>query len=203
MKRARDLVCLALLFVGFASRAQAQESTVLPYRLSGAADGAVTIERGGKRAVYRPVFVIIRSESDPQLGLSRFASTPGESMEGVNVENYPLPRWRSASGKGMTDVIYEAGTVTELSAAKSRTLPDGGLAWTFEPNQDFTLEAEIRPVTNEPPRISWKFTARTGAWYTGGYTGAPATDPATADGFLQPLIWQEKRFPRAPLLSAE
>jgi hypothetical protein len=203
MKRARDLVRLALLLVGFAGHAQAQGPTFLPYRLSGAADGAVTIERGDKRAVYQPVFVIIRSESDPQLGLSRFASTPGESLEGVNVENYPLPRWRSASGKGSTDVIYEAGSVTELRAAKSRTLPDGGIAWIFEPNQDFTLEAEIRPVANEPPRISWKFTARTAAWYTVGYTGAPAIDPTTADGFLQPLIWQEKRFPRAPLLSAE
>jgi hypothetical protein len=82
-------------------------------------------------------------------------------------------------------------------------LPDGGVAWTFEPTQSFTLEAEVRPVANEPPRISWKFTARTPGWYSIGYTGAPASNPATADGFLQPLIWQEKRFPRAPLLSAE
>ena len=115
----------------------------------------------------------------------------------------PLPRWRAANGAGMTEIVYDAGSVTEVRAASARTLADGGVVWTFEPTQHFTLEAEVHPVANEPPRISWKFTARTPGWYTVGYTGAPATDPATADGFLQPLIWQEKRFPRAALLSPE
>ena len=94
-------------------------SGAAPYRLSSAPTGATTLERGGKRVVYQPVFTIIRSESDPQLGLSRFASTPGESLEGVNVENYPLPRWRAASGNGMTDVLYDAGSVTEVRAASA------------------------------------------------------------------------------------
>ena len=203
MKAARDLLRSALLFVGFASCAHAQRTSAPSYRLSAASNGAITVERGGKRALYQPVFTIIRSESDPQVGLSRFASTPGESLEGVNVENYPLPRWRATGGNGMTDVVYDAGAVTEVRASKALALADGGATWTFEPNQNFTLEAEIRPVANEPPRISWKFTARTPGWYTVGYTGAPALDPASAEGFLQPLIWQEKRFPRAPLLSAE
>ena len=153
--------------------------------------------------MYQPHFTVIRAETDPKLGLSGFASTPGESLEGVNVENYPLPRWRAANGNGMTDIVYEAGSVTEIRATDSRALDDGGMAWTFESNPHFTLEAEVRPVSGEPPRISWKFTARTPGWYTVGYTGGPASDPATVDGFLQPLIWQEKRFPRAPLLSAE
>src|SRR5678815_951244 len=202
MKPARDLISCALLFVGFASCVNAQQSST-PYRLSSAANGALTVERGGKRAVYQPTFTVIRSEADPQLRLSGFASTPGESLEGVNVENYPLPRWRAANGNGMTDVLYEAGSAVEVRASSARPLTDGGVAWTFEPTAHFTIEAEVHPVANEPPRISWKFTARTPAWYTVGYTGAPAVDPATADGLLQPLIWQEKRFPRAPLLSAE
>jgi hypothetical protein len=204
MKIARDLTCAAaLLFVGFASCVNAQQASTPPYRLTSAPNGATTIERGGKRAIYQPVFTIVRAEADPQLGLSGFASTPGESLEGVNVENYPLPRWRAANGNGMTEVLYDAGSVTEVRATGSRALPDGGVAWTFEPNQHFALEAEIHPVTNEPPRITWKFTARTPSWYSVGYTGAPASNPASADGFLQPLIWQEKRFPRAPLLSVE
>jgi hypothetical protein len=202
MKATARLLSL-ILFAGLAPNAHAQQPSTAPYRLSGASNGSITLERGGKSAVYQPVFTIIRSESDPQLGLSRFASTPGESLEGVNVENYPLPRWRAADGKGMTDVIYAAGSVAEVRATSARALADGGVAWTFEPNQNFTLEAEIRAVANEPPRISWKFTARTPGWYTIGYTGAPASDPASAEGFFQPLIWQEKRFPRAALLSAE
>ncbi len=116
MKATRDLLRCALLLVGFVGCAYAQTPERPAYRLSPASNGAITVERGNKRAVYQPVFVVIRSESDPQLGLSRFASTPGETLEGVNVENYPLPRWRAANGNGMTDVLYEAGSVTELRA---------------------------------------------------------------------------------------
>lgn len=203
MKRARDLLRFAVSLVGFASCANAQQPATPLYRLSTAANSAIAMERGGKRVVYQPVFTIIRAEADPQLRLSGFASTPGESLEGVNVENYPLPRWRAANGTGMTEILYDAGSVAEVRAASARTLADGGVAWTFEPTQHFTLEAEVHPVANEPPRISWKFTAQTPGWYTVGYTGAPSTDPAIADGFLQPLIWQEKRFPRAALLSPE
>jgi hypothetical protein len=202
MKPARDLIRFALLLAGFATCAHAQSSTP-QYRLSAESSGAVAVERGGKRAVYQPQFTVIRAETDPKLGLSGFASTPGESLAGVNVENYPLPRWRAANGNGMTDVVYEAGSVTEIRATDSRSLADGGTAWTFASNPHFTLEADIRPVSGEPPRISWKFTALMPGWYTVGYTGGPASDPAAVDGFLQPLIWQEKRFPRAPLLSAE
>jgi len=198
----RGLRC-ALVLAAFANCAYAQQPAAPQYHLSAAANGAITIERDGKRAVYQPVFTVIRAEADPQLGLSRFASTPGESLEGVNVENYPLPRWRAANGKGMTEVLYDAGTVSQVRASGSRELDDGGMAWTFAAAASFTLEAEIHPVANEAPRLSWKFTARTPGWYTVGYTGAPASDPAAADGFLQPLIWQEKRFPRASLLSAE
>src|SRR6185503_5678149 len=151
MTATRDLIRCALLFFGSASCALAQTSPD-----------------------FRPVFTVIRSEADPELGLSGFASTPGESLEGVNVENYPLPRWRAASGNGRTEILYEAGSVSEVRASGTRPLGDGGTAWTFEPTKDFTLEAEMRPVANEPPRISWKFTARTPGWYTVGYTGAPA-----------------------------
>lgn len=174
-----------------------------PYQISPAADGGVIVLRGGYRSVYRPTFTIIRSPTDPQLGLSAFSSTPGERREGVNAENYPLPRWRAAAGKGMTDNLYQAGSVTRVRATGSRVLADGGVAWTFAPDRDFTLEAGIHPVSGASPRITWRFTARTAGWYTVGYTGGPASDPATSDGFLQPLIWQQRRFPRAPLLSAE
>jgi hypothetical protein len=202
MKHAPDLIHFVLLFAGFVTCAHAQSPTP-PYRLSAASSGAVTVERDGTRAVYQAQFTVIRSETDPKLGLSGFASTPGESLEGVNAENYPLPRWRAANGEGMTDVMYEAGSVTDIRATDSRALADGGMAWTFASHPHFTFEAEIRPVSGEPPRIAWKFTARTPGWYTVGYTGGPASDAITAQGFLQPLIWQEKRFPRAPLLSAE
>ncbi|MGN6270958.1 MAG: hypothetical protein ACTHM0_13825 [Sphingomonas sp.] len=173
------------------------------YTLRSDKDGAVIVARGGAQEPYRPVFTIVRADGDPKLQLSAFTSTPGVHKDNVNPENYPLPEWRAADGAGLTDNIYTAGAVTTIAASASRPLPDGGTAWTFPDNPDFTLSAELRPVADAPPRLSWKFTAKRAGWYTIGYTGGPSADPARADGFLQPLIWQEKRFPRAPLTSAE
>src|SRR5688500_3017661 len=82
MKAVRDLICFASLLAGVATSATAQQPS---YQVSAASNGAVTIERDGKRAVYQPVFTIIRTEADPKLQLSGFASTPGESLENVNV----------------------------------------------------------------------------------------------------------------------
>jgi hypothetical protein len=197
---ARNLICLALSLAVCAADASTQQAPL--YRISAATGGEVTLERGGKSAVYQPIFTIIQSETDPKLGLSAWAAVPGDSLEGVNAENYPLPHWRAASGNRMTEVVYEAGSVTQVRATGSRKLADGAVAWIFEPNQHFALEAEIRPIAGEPPRISWKFTTRTPGWFTVGYTGGPAINPQRADGFLQPSIWQEKRFPRAPLTTA-
>ena len=76
MKPIRDLFRFVAL-LGVAAGANADTSTP-QYRLSAAANGAVTVERGGKRSVYRPHFTVIRAETDPKLRLSGFASTPGE-----------------------------------------------------------------------------------------------------------------------------
>jgi hypothetical protein len=202
MKQVRDLIGFVLLALAAATSSGAAPSPP-PYQISVAPSGAVTVERGGKRSIYQPTFTIVRATTDPKLGLSGFASTPGESLEGVNVDNYPLPNWQAATGGKRTEIIYEAGAVTVVRATGSRSLEGGGVAWTFASDPNFTLEADVHAVAGQPPRIAWKFTARTPGWYTVGYTGGPAIDPAAADSFLQPLIWQEKRFPRAPLITAE
>jgi hypothetical protein len=191
---------LVLLLASIAGAAAAQPPA--PYRLQARPGGAVAVERGGRQSVYQPVFTIVRAETDPKLAFSKFYSTPGEGLAGANPENYPLPEWAGANG-ARTDNVYQAGAVTQVRATASRPLPDGGIAWSFASNPDFAIEAEMRPVAGAPPRLSWTFTARRPGWYTIGYTGGPAVDPASADGFLQPLIWQEKRFPRGPLLTGE
>src|SRR5688572_6161557 len=122
MKGVRNLIGFALLLVGVSVSAAAQRSSAPSYQISSDSSGAVTVERGGKRSVYQPTFTIIRAEADPKLGLSAFASTPGESLEGVNVENYPLPNWRAAKGGKRTDTVYEAGAVTVVRATGSRSL---------------------------------------------------------------------------------
>src|SRR5262245_9917707 len=115
MKHVRALVSCALIGFGLVSVTAASEPSS-PYRMTVTSSGTLTIERDGKRAEYRPVFTVIRATTDPKVGLSGFTSTPGEHHEGVNAENYPLPRWQAATGKGTTDVVYEAGAVTELRA---------------------------------------------------------------------------------------
>jgi hypothetical protein len=208
-------ICRAIRFAllaGVATAATAQTSDT-QYHLRPQSDGAVAVAREGGISTYRPVFTVIRTDSDPNLRLSGFSSTPGEVKSDAgpahntripaNPENYPLPNWSRPDGSGATDNVYQAGAVTELRASASRALPMGGVAWTFPDNPDFTLTAEMRPVANAAPKISWRLTAKRPGWYTVGYTGGPATDPATADNVLQPLIWQEKRFPRAPLTTGE
>ncbi|MFL6733205.1 MAG: hypothetical protein ACJ8EY_00750, partial [Sphingomicrobium sp.] len=198
MKRVLSTAILAALAGTALSAASAQT-----YSLQPGPGASVAVVRDNHQVRYEPVFTIIRSDRDPNLALSQFSSTPGEKLAGVNAENYPLPMWRRANGSGTTDNLYEAGVVTTVRANASRALPDGGVAWLFPAQSDFSLTAEIRPVPGGAPRISWKFTARRPGWYTVGYTGGPSSDPAQAEGFLQPLIWQEKRFPRGPLLTAE
>lgn len=198
MTKGARLPAIALLLAGTAASAAAPD-----YGLRAAAGGAMQVERAGASALYQPVFTVVRADSDPKLQLTPFYSTPGQAFTGANPENYPLPEWRKAQGEGLTENLYEAGKVTVVRAKSGRPLADGGVAWSFAPTADFTLEAEMHPVAGNAPRISWTFTARRPGWYTIGYTGGPAGNPARADGFLQPLIWQEKRFPRAPLLSAE
>ena len=201
-KRAGRRLAAAML-VGVAGVALPQ-GTPPAYRvLAAARDGSVSIARGDQRATYRPVFTVIRAERDPKLALSSFASTPGETLRDVNAENYPLPGWRRGTDESRTDNVFEAGVPVELAASGSRSLADGGVAWSFPAQRDFTLAAELHPVAGAAPRLSWTLTAHTPGWYTVGYTGGPAVDPGRAEGFLQPLIWQEKRFPRAPLLTAE
>jgi hypothetical protein len=190
------LSAIALLLAGTAASAA-------DYGVRAGGGDAVQITHDGARALYQPVFTIIRAEGDPGLKLSKSYSTPGKAFVDANPENYPLPNWRKAQGEGYTDNLYEAGKVTIVRATASRNLADGGVAWSFASNSDFTLVAEMHPVAGAAPRISWTFTARRAGWYTIGYTGGPASNPAHDDGFLQPLIWQEKRFPRGPLLSAE
>ena len=211
MRATHHLIRFALL-AGATTLATAQPPSS-DYRVRSEANGNMRVERAGAASVYQGVFTVIRADRDPQLRLSSFASTPGEKQTetnahhrttiGVNEENYPLPGWSTADGRGVTDVLYQAGDVRVVRATGSRPLPGGGIAWIFPTSPDFELTAEMRPVAGAAPRINWKLTAKRPGWYTVGYTGGPATDPKTADGLLQPLIWQEKRFPRAPLLTAE
>jgi hypothetical protein len=194
---------LAVLISVAGTAIASADSPVRDYRIDVDNKGVVSVSRGGARAVYEPVFVVIRSQDDPLLSLSGFNSTPGEAFKGDNPENYPLPRWRVANSAASTELVEQAGVSVELRAISGRRLPNGGVAWTFEDEAAFSLEATMEPIRGAAPRISWKLTARESGWYTVGFTGGPSADPESARGFYQPLIWQELRFPRAAVISPE
>ncbi len=191
------IVALGLLIMAPAASAQA------PYSLRRLPDGSAEVSRGAIKETFRPRFTVVRADSDPEMRLTRSFPDPRERKQMTDPEGYRLPSWRKTGSAERTEVLFDAGAVTTVEAASS-TERGGGIAWTFRDRDDFGLEAWIQPGQDgSEPVISFRFTPKRPGWYTVGYTGAPETAPDTADTFWQPLIWQEKRFPRAPLLTAE
>ncbi|MPY88743.1 MAG: hypothetical protein GEU99_12545 [Luteitalea sp.] len=174
------------------------------YGIRALPDRSVDVTRGSMTERFRPHFTVIRAEADPEMGMTQAFSDPRQRKQMTDPEAYPLPSWQKPGSEERTDVLFEAGTVTTVEAEAASETPSGAIQWTFPKRSDFELQATIEPAGDgKEPILSFRFTPQRAGWYTIGYTGAPETDPATADGFWQPLVWQEKRFPRAPLLTAE
>src|SRR5262249_20086153 len=90
----------------------------------------------------------------------------------------------------------------ESVAASGATLTGRRIVWSFPERPGFALEATLElPTGSAEPLLSFRFTPRADAWYSVGYTGAPAFDPAGLEELWQPLIWQELRFPHGPFLT--
>lgn len=182
----------------------AAAETAASYQLRLLPNGDVELRREGTTAIYRPQFSVIASATDPGLEMSQAATDPRDIKPGVMPESYQLPLWRRADGGGKSDNPYQSGTVTQVRAASASVDGNGVVTWRFADTADFSLEATVAPGADAaPPVIRWRFTARKPSWYSVGYTGGPATDPAKADNILQPLIWQERRFPARPVLTLE
>ncbi|HVJ03705.1 MAG TPA: hypothetical protein VM662_16115, partial [Sphingomonas sp.] len=126
-KAIRRVVRFALLAgVATAATAATAQTSDTQYHLRPQADGGVEVARAGGVSTYRPVFTVVRADSDPHLRLSGFSSTPGEVKSDAgpahntripaNPENYPLPNWTRPDGSGVTDNVYQAGAVTQLRA---------------------------------------------------------------------------------------
>ncbi|MGH6614398.1 hypothetical protein [Sphingomonas sp.] len=152
----------------------------------------------------RPEFSIVSADRDPLPDLSAAFADPRERGTGTpDPEAYRLPTWRAATGAGRTDDVHSAGVVRKLLADKA-TWRDGAVVWTFPSDSRFTLGATVTAALGGgEPVIRFTFSAKRDGWYSIGYTGMPATDPQALEALYQPLIWQEKRFPRAPLTTSE
>jgi hypothetical protein len=165
------------------------------YRVRMLSDGAVeVVSKDGSARRFAPVFTVMSSAGDPQL---KHQEMPNK------VENMSMPSWRSARGDGQTWDFFEAADVTTISAGKGELIP-GSWQWSFPPTPRFKLEATLSLAAGKnEPKIVFRFTPKEEGWYSIGYTGAPEVKAGELDEVWQPLIWQEKRFPRMSFFSTE
>src|SRR5262245_4664578 len=158
-------------------------------------DGAVEVRANdGSARRFAPGFTVMSSAGDPQLKHQYMTN---------RVENMAMPSWKSARGNGQTWDFFEGAESVTITASKAE-VQAGRWRWTFPSTPRFKLEAEfsLASGTNEP-QIIFRFTSLEEGWYSIGYTGAPEVKAAELDEVWQPLIWQEKRFPRMSFFSTE
>ena len=166
-------------------------------------DGDVEIARGRQRERFAPHFTVIARADDPRLRYTYDGDASRDPEGKATVEAYILASWNRPGGTARTEDLFQSGGVTRVRATGAER-EGGAIRWSFAPRPDFRLEATLSPdPAGGAPTIAYAFTPARAGWYSVGYTGAPATDPARATAFWQPQVWQERRFPRAPLISPE
>jgi hypothetical protein len=117
----------------------------------------------------------------------------------------PLPNWKAQGGGsgGRTWDFFAAAESIKITASQYE-MNAGIVRWRFGTNPKFLIEAELSlPAGRDEPLISYHFTPQEAGWYSIGYAGAPEINPAALAEIWQPLVWQEKRFPRLSFLSIE
>ncbi|MDG2534235.1 hypothetical protein P6144_11285 [Sphingomonas sp. HITSZ_GF] len=201
---ARRGAMIAMLMAGAAWCAPLSAQTAPPVagQVALAADGAVTLGTAEIAARFEPSFTIMMSDADPRLGPSVTFEIPRKEWRTLAPENTPLPSWIvPGTGKRSDNMFDVARAVTVRASGATRV--GGRIEWRFPASDDFTLEAWLEPAAKGgDPVIGFRFTPKRAGWYSIGYTGAPTADAAAVDDLWQPPIWQEKRFPRGPILSA-
>lgn len=95
-----------------------------------------------------------------------------------------------------TSDLFEAAQHVSLTAESVRQ-EQGRWIYTFPENPGFTLRAELSlPDDGAPPVLRYELTPKMDGYFSVGFLGAPAHALDEVDEIWQPLVWQEKRFPR-------
>ena len=163
------------------------------YTVRALVDGNVEIgSKGGQSRVFAPVFTVLHRVGSPEFG--RKLTTE---------EDYVLPTWQHARATGRTYNVFESANADRVMAATA-TIENAAVQWDPPGNAFFSLHATLTlPPGDADPLLTFTVTARQEGWYSVGYSGAPESKPDAVDWLWQPLIWQEKRFPRLPFLTTE
>jgi hypothetical protein len=173
----------------------------------------------GKTYLFKPDFVVVCSDRDPELALK---------PSGLKKVSYNIPTWKttdssladyhqqivnaSVAGDGFDDKIlrsakqdrtaniYHAGETHFLSAIKTISSGDS-IHFIFPEHDLFTLKAWLVKSSLPYPKIVFLFTPKKDGFYSVGYIGAPCFKSDHVDELWQPLIWTEKRVPLQPYLT--
>jgi len=135
------------------------------YRIEVLKDGAVEIQAGSSgRRQFAPVFTILTADRDPQLAYTL-------SKE----EAYVVPSWKSRES-GRTMDYFETDARRETVRADTATVTKGIVRWHFPEFAAGKLSAELTLPSSGDPRIQFRFTPKSDAWYSIGFTGVPAVE---------------------------
>ncbi len=173
----------------------------------------------GKTYLFKPDFVVICNDRDPELALK---------PSGLKKVSYNIPTWKttdssltdyhqqivstSVAGDGFDDKIlrsakqdrtaniYQAGKTHFLTAIKTISSGDS-IRFIFPEHALFTLKAWLVKSSLPYPKIAFLFTPKKNGFYSVGYIGAPSYKSDHVDEVWQPLVWTEKRVPLQPYLT--
>ena len=164
-------------------------------------------------------FVVLYRETDPDMRLR---------PAGINNVKYNVPTWlvvdegladlhsveREAeeSGDGFDDRILEgsrdARSANYFSSAlrfEARPINSHRLGnvihFEYETHAHYTLKASVDIQAKPYPLLKFELVPKKDGYFSVGYAGAPSMSPQEVDEIWQPLIWQEKRFPKRPYLT--
>jgi hypothetical protein len=192
------------------------------YTVEPLADGAVRIAtRDAGAWTFRGDFTVIVTTKDPSPALR-----PGN----IPRVPYNVVTWRAATptstttlkaqknsaavgGDGFDERILKGDTQQRTAdvfaaapivrvAASAATRVGDAIRFTLSAQAAFDLAAEITLSRGDAePVLTFTLTPRQRAWFSVGYTGAPAHALSELDEVWQPFIWQEKRFPQQSYLT--
>lgn len=190
---------------------------------AGLAGDAVAVSENGAVSVagreFEPRVTVLFRPDDPEMELRR---------SGLDRVSYNVLSWvTEGDGEGLKQVdtgvsagdgldaetlggdiarrspdLFAAAPRLELEGAGSLD-PDGTVRWSFPSAEGLgSVGAVVDPDAEPAPRVTLTFRAARSGFFSVGYTGAPAVEPAEAAEIWQPFLWTEKRFPALSYLTA-
>ncbi len=192
------------------------------YSITPAADGAVQLTAKDAGAwTFRGDFVVLMATADPKPAM-RPGNIPRVAYNLVTWQTSAkiggaalksVKRSTAQAGDGFDDKILDGDTKQRTAdvfaaapgtqvRATAVTREGEALRFAFIDHADFTLAATLSlPPGDAEPVLAFTLTPKRAAWFSVGYTGAPAFAAAGLAESWQPFIWQGKRFPDRPYLT--